>query len=253
MLLKLSYLGKSFHGYAFQPGLRTVEGELKRALRELSFSGKLKVASRTDRGVSALFNVVFLDFLKFPLEDLCRALSSKLKDIWIYGFSEIDSLKPKKKHYIYFLPSENHDLSKIEKACEIISGRHDFTNFCILEKGKPERELEVFPEFREDLILLNFYARSFLWQQVRRISQAISEVGLLRMEISEIEDLLSLKSSKKPSPAPPENLLLYHLEYDFEFKNVEHVSKIMKRRFTEEFYTSLVKKAIFLEMVKRLP
>src|SRR6266446_9496944 len=61
MKLTLEYDGTNFHGWALQPGLRTVEGVLREALDVFpSFAG-LAVAGRTDTGVHALGNVVSLD------------------------------------------------------------------------------------------------------------------------------------------------------------------------------------------------
>lgn len=53
--LDLSYNGAAFHGWAAQPNLRTVEGELTRALRKISRCPEttLTVAGRTDAGVHA--------------------------------------------------------------------------------------------------------------------------------------------------------------------------------------------------------
>jgi tRNA pseudouridine38-40 synthase len=52
--LTLEYDGSEFHGWAAQPALRTVEGEVRRALGEVyaAFEG-LAVAGRTDTGVHA--------------------------------------------------------------------------------------------------------------------------------------------------------------------------------------------------------
>ena len=56
--LTLEYDGTDFHGWAVQPGLRTVEGELRAALDEVygEWSG-LAVAGRTDAGVHAMAQV----------------------------------------------------------------------------------------------------------------------------------------------------------------------------------------------------
>src|SRR5262249_59524618 len=60
--LTLAYDGAGFHGWAAQPGLRTVEGVLREALA-LAYpeSSGLAVAGRTDTGVHALANVVSVD------------------------------------------------------------------------------------------------------------------------------------------------------------------------------------------------
>jgi tRNA pseudouridine38-40 synthase len=57
--LTVEYDGTGFRGWAAQPGLRTVEAEMRRAFGEL-YPGfaELAVAGRTDTGVHALANVV---------------------------------------------------------------------------------------------------------------------------------------------------------------------------------------------------
>src|SRR5690348_4072586 len=64
MLLRvlLEYDGTRFRGWARQPALRTVEGELRRALDEVFAShGGLAVAGRTDAGVHATGQVVSIE------------------------------------------------------------------------------------------------------------------------------------------------------------------------------------------------
>ncbi len=62
--LDLAYDGTDFHGWALQPGLRTVEGELTGALARvlrLPEPPSVTVAGRTDAGVHAAGQVVHLD------------------------------------------------------------------------------------------------------------------------------------------------------------------------------------------------
>src|SRR6478609_9122923 len=80
--LTLAYDGQGFRGWAAQPGLRTVEGEMRRALDTTfrSWSG-LAVAGRTDAGVHAFANVVSVDVEGGPpTTRVVEALSAALPD-----------------------------------------------------------------------------------------------------------------------------------------------------------------------------
>lgn len=71
--LDLAYDGTDFHGWAAQPGLRTVEGELTSALTtilRLDQPARFTVAGRTDAGVHAAGQVVHVDL---EPEELDRA------------------------------------------------------------------------------------------------------------------------------------------------------------------------------------
>jgi tRNA pseudouridine38-40 synthase len=80
--LTVAYDGTGFHGWAAQPGLRTVEAEVRRALSAL-YGGVegLAVAGRTDTGVHALGNVVSVDVGDGPpVARAAEALNTELPD-----------------------------------------------------------------------------------------------------------------------------------------------------------------------------
>jgi tRNA pseudouridine38-40 synthase len=74
--LDLAYDGGGFNGWAKQPGLRTVQGELEAALatifRRVGETPGVTVAGRTDVGVHATGQVVHLDLDDAQLADLDR-------------------------------------------------------------------------------------------------------------------------------------------------------------------------------------
>ena len=60
--LAIAYDGTEFHGWASQPGLRTVEGVVKDAIAAVFPHGERPaIAGRTDTGVHALANVASVD------------------------------------------------------------------------------------------------------------------------------------------------------------------------------------------------
>src|SRR3954471_20161681 len=82
--LDVAYDGAGFHGWAAQPGLRTVEADLSAALATVLRlpSVDLTCAGRTDAGVHARGQVVHLDLAGLPegCERLARRLNGVLAD-----------------------------------------------------------------------------------------------------------------------------------------------------------------------------
>ena len=75
--MNLAYHGAGFAGWAVQPGMRTVQGELEAALeRILGSPVPLTVAGRTDAGVHAWGQVASFGLDRDPPEELARALNS---------------------------------------------------------------------------------------------------------------------------------------------------------------------------------
>jgi tRNA pseudouridine38-40 synthase len=75
--MNLAYHGAGFAGWAAQPGMRTVQGELESALeRILGTATPLTVAGRTDAGVHAWGQVASFAVNGDPPEELGRALNS---------------------------------------------------------------------------------------------------------------------------------------------------------------------------------
>lgn len=81
--LTLAYDGSGFHGSQRQPGTRTVQEEIERALGILGGRAvAATLAGRTDRGVHAVGQVVSCDDLNpaMPAETIVRALNAHLAD-----------------------------------------------------------------------------------------------------------------------------------------------------------------------------
>lgn len=89
--LTVAYDGTDFAGYQLQPGERTVQGELERAIETMSGGPvRVRAAGRTDAGVHALGQRVAFDVepsrADIPLEGWERGLNSNLpEDIVVRG------------------------------------------------------------------------------------------------------------------------------------------------------------------------
>ncbi|WP_456421263.1 tRNA pseudouridine(38-40) synthase TruA [Thermococcus sp.] len=258
LALRVAYDGTAFYGFQRQPGVRTVEGELIRVLTKLHIienpvENDFKGASRTDRGVSAFFNVV--SFVPGERGDLARpeVLNHHLSDVWVLGVAEVpNDFHPRfwarEKTYRYYLINEGFDLSRMLECAELFVGTHDFSAFSRLEPCRdPVREvtsLEILP--KNGYYVVEIKGKSFLWEMVRRIVNALRFCGLGLLEKEEVKEMLEGIYTKKIPPAPAENLLLWHIEYPgIEFKIDEKGLKKAKRDLFERYSRALARAALF--------
>ena len=258
LALRVAYDGTAFYGFQRQPDVRTVEGEIIRALKKLGViedpeKAGFKGASRTDRGVSALFNVV--SFIPSQRPDLVRpeVLNHHLSDVWVIGVAEVpEDFHPRfwarSKTYRYYLVNEGFDVEAIKRCSRLFIGKHDFSAFARLEPGRePVRELkrvEIIP--RQGYLVVELEGKSFLWEMARRIVNALRLCarGLLREE--EIRKMLGGSYRKKVPPAPAEGLVLWRIEYPgIEFWTDEKGLKKARRDIFERYSWALTRAAIF--------
>ncbi|ASI99758.1 tRNA pseudouridine(38-40) synthase TruA [Thermococcus celer] len=263
--LRIAYDGTAFYGFQRQPDVRTVEGELIRVLSKLGVisdagSSNFKGASRTDRGVSAFFNVVAFDTENRP--DLVRAevLNHHLRDAWVLGVAEVPGdfhprFRARSKTYRYYLVDEGFDVERMEECAALFVGRHDFSAFARLEPGKdPVRELTgVGVTKRQGYYVVELEGRSFLWEMARRIVNALRFCGLGLMEPEEVEKMLAGEYRKKIPPAPPEGLILWHMEYPgIKFEVDERGLKKARRDLFERYSRALARAALLGDVLLEL-
>jgi len=226
LALRIAYDGTAFYGFQRQPNVRTVEGELIRVLTRLGIIENVKDsgflgASRTDRGVSAFFNVV--SFFPHRREDLVRpdVLNPNLRDVWVLGVAEVpDDFHPRfwavSKTYRYYLIDEGFDLNAMMRCAKLFEGRHDFSAFTRLEPGKdPVREItRIEISRRKGYYVVEVTGKSFLWEMVRRIVNALRFCGLGVMDSKEVEGMLKGRAKRKVPPARAESLMLWRIVYN---------------------------------------
>lgn len=232
--VKFAYDGQSFYGYARQPNLRTVEGEVIKTLIKHGFMEDTKEsrflsASRTDKGVSALCNVVAFNSNYEP-KQILDSLKKESGDIIFYGISQVDdNFNPryaKSRFYRYYLLKQNIDTEKITKTLAAFTGTHDFTNFARIESFKnPVRKIEnIVVTESKDYLIIDFFAPNFLWNQIRRIISAVKKVGSGKTDKHEVvEALINPEKVADFNVVTSKPLILKDIEYDVNF----HYSKNM--------------------------
>jgi tRNA pseudouridine38-40 synthase len=240
------YKGCGFSGYARQPDLRTVEGNIIEALKKTHIieeldGSRFQSASRTDKGVSARGNVIALD-TDFRKDEILSALNAHLEGIWFYGIAEVDeNFNPRhasQRWYRYILFDENIDKEKITEAATLFEGEHDFSNFARIEDKNPVRIIDKIEiKKKEDMLILDFRAQSFLWHMVRRIVKALNDYAKGDITLDEIKKALDEQEKRDLGLAPPEPLILMDVEYDFDFPlnkmQIEKVKDIIQKVLRE--------------------
>jgi tRNA pseudouridine38-40 synthase len=250
--VKLAYDGREFFGSQRQPGVLTVEDEIITCLQgiraiESADGSRFRSASRTDRGVSALGNVVAFN-TEFQKGKLLRAMNSSSHKVYFYGVAEVPtSFSPrraKRRWYRYFLPFEGQDMEAVRGCVDLFQGEHDFRRFCKADERSTWRCVDEATAFRVgEVIVIDIKAREFLRNMVRRMVAAISEVGAGNAPLEEVRLALSGKETGF-GLAPPEPLCLMDIEYPFEFE-VAHpptldrkLKKAQRRNFFEMAFLS---------------
>ena len=223
-LIKFSYDGALFYGYQKQPGLRTIEECLEKALFDINNHTYTKVVAsgRTDKGVHAKMQVAsfFLD-VDITLSKLKMALNSLLpEDIHVYSTEIVDKdfharymvktktyeyvlnageYDPLSRNYIYQL-NKKLDIAKMREAIKYFIGEHDFEGFVSNEAVKDSYVRNIYDcSIREDgeKIIFSFIGNGFMKYQVRNMVGTLIKIGLGKLEVSIIDDILKDKTKSK--------------------------------------------------------
>lgn len=217
--MKVAYDGTRFSGSQVQPGVRTVHGELVRALVALGAKEpRVLWAGRTDAGVSAAGNVAVFETDHAP-HALLPALTFGMEDAWAWAWAEVPaSFEPRhatRRWYRYHLRAPV-EAAAMERALSLFVGEHDFTAFCRLEPGvNPLRRVDEVRVAREGpFLLVDVRGPNFLWNQVRRIVEASRRVAAGELDASVVEEALRRGAPADLGTAAPEPLVLMDVAYE---------------------------------------
>ena len=191
--LTIEYDGTGFHGWARQPGQRTVEGVLREALDAVfpRWEG-LAVAGRTDAGVHATGQVASLDAAGGPpATRAAEALNGELPDdAAVLAAEQVPEsfharFSANGRRYVYLLPDDGSvDADRLQRYLVPLVGRRDFTAFARdTRKGQTtvrtlfSAVVRPFEIDRGRFLSIHLEADGFLRRQVRvMIGTALREL-----------------------------------------------------------------------------
>ena len=237
--LMLAYDGTGFHGFARQPGRRTVEGVLCEALeRVLGAAPRLSVAGRTDAGVHAEGQVISFETEADP-GSLQRALNGLLGPEVVvpragpapagfdarlsatarsyrYRLRVAEVPDPFSARYEWHRPG-SYRLAAMRRAARLLEGDHDFASFCRPPKDgrSTVRTLERLSVRKlGDGIWIRARAGGFLHQMVRSLVGTLVAVGEGRADPESMPGVLAARDRAAAAPvAPPHGLTLVSVHY----------------------------------------
>lgn len=239
--LTLAYDGTGFHGWARQPGVRTVEGVLGQSLGQmLPHAPGLSVAGRTDAGVHAEGQVasfvapdgtdpvrlqralngmlgpevVVLDARRGPAGfDARRSATGRL---YRYRIETGEVPSPFTARFAWHRPGPL-SIGLMRAAARLLEGEHDFTSFCRAPKlpastVRTLRRLAV--SARGEHVEVSATADGFLHQMVRSLVGTLVAVWEGKIEPEAMPAILAARDRAVAGPiAPPRGLSLSRVMY----------------------------------------
>ncbi len=245
--LTIQYDGTEFHGWQWQKGWRTVQGELEHAL-SLIEDEKVVVhgAGRTDAGVHALGQVANVKLRRELSPDrLCTAINGNVgKDVRIVEAEVVPEdfharLSARGKTYRYRIfngriqspfhvrytlhEARRLNLEAMTRAAELFVGERDWTAFSAAQADIKSRVRRVIrldisercsEHGRGRVIEINAAAEGFLRYMVRSMAGALLAVGRGELESGDIAR--AIETGERPLAivtAPAHGLTLVKVDY----------------------------------------
>ncbi len=238
--LDVAYDGSEFHGFARQPTVRTVQGEVEAALETILRVPVVTVgAGRTDAGVHARGQVMSfgVDHVLDP-DRLRRSLNRMLRpEIAVTAVREVPDdfdarfsarsrryryqvlaapiHDPLLRHTSWHVP-EPLDPEAMEQAAIGFLGEHDFASFCRAAAGRSTVRTVLESRWETDGRLLVYWieAHAFCHQMVRSIVGFCVDAGRGRVEPGSVAEVLARRDRAAARPiAPPQGLILWEVRY----------------------------------------
>ena len=237
----IEYNGKGFNGWQKQPTKLNIQGEIERAIFEVTGEKvELYASGRTDAGVHSFGQTAnFKIENPIPTNKIPLALNSKLKKtIVIKSAEEVDekfharyNCKGKKYRYIInngMCPSaiyhdlEYHfpiklDVNAIKEASKYFIGEHDFKAFRASGTSSKSSvriiyNIDIVQD--GDRIFIDYTGNGFMYNMVRILTGTLVDVGIGKIKPDQIPEIIESKDrSKAGKTLPAGGLYLMEVYY----------------------------------------
>lgn len=240
--LTIEYDGKNFAGWQTQPGKESIQGEIEKAISEITGEQVEIIGSgRTDAGVHAYGQVAnFHTNSQIEISKIPYAINAKLKkSIVIKKAEEVPEefhsrYNVKEKTYQYRINNDEFpsaldryrefhvpyqlNIDSMEKALAYFKGEHDFKAFMSSGGNKKKttvRKLTKCKLLKKDgRIIIELTGNGFLYNMVRIICGTVVDVGLGKINILDIPSIIESKDRKLAGKTlPPHGLYLKEVKY----------------------------------------
>lgn len=239
--LTLEYDGTNYCGWQRQPNGMTIQEKIEECyFAALGEKVTITASGRTDSGVHARCQVAHFDTQKgIPAEKFCSILNVVLpEDIRVLSSTEVDEsfharYGVKKKTYTYrfycsqFIRplynryatriNEGVDVEKMQSACKLLIGKHDFKAFSSSGSSIKGTERELYfaqVEKEREIIAITVTGSGFLYNMVRIIAGTLLEIGFGKLDEGNITKAFeTLDRSLLGKTVAPNGLTMEKVEY----------------------------------------
>jgi tRNA pseudouridine38-40 synthase len=241
----LEYDGRAYSGWQFQPGLKTVQDVVQRALsRVADVPVECVCAGRTDAGVHASAQVVHFDTEALRSERGWRlgANSYLPPDVSVAWLREVPGhfharFSAVARSYRYLVLNRDSrsalafgratwerrplDAARMHSVAQVLIGEHDFSAFRAIEcqAKSPLRRVEHLQVTRDaQWLTIAITANAFLHHMVRNVAGLLLSVGHGESPAERVAVVLASRDRKtNAATAPPDGLYLTAVRYPAEF------------------------------------
>ena len=235
VLMCVSYDGTAYSGWQVQDNAPTIEGELNKALTDLTGTPTEVIgASRTDAGVHSLASMCVFDTeMQMPADKYSFALNTRLpEDIRVVWSREVpEDFHPRHcntektyEYHIYnaeFMPPTRRlyalherrplNVSLMNEGARYLVGEHDFKSFCSVNTTAETtvRTITALKVVKEgDEVIISVTGTGFLYNQVRIIAGTLMWVGLGIRTPEDVKTMLEACNRETSGPTAPAHGLL---------------------------------------------